>query len=281
MRSEITNLKSQLSDAKNGGSVKITKSIEKSVLPIIQTANTPKVNQSSEKQAELKKKQLDMNIHFEKEAMHKKKILEIDKDNEKLAFDLFSKELKVRKLMKLEDVDQNEIKQYRSEINELKSKIEENSEHKKSIQNKLSKLEEKRSELLYNFRDEIDEEDNVDALYNQHLLNLQDIEYTRKEKQAEFHIKQREMYIDHLKKQLQLRDQIIKEKLGSSITNFLKTDLLTMQDIEGVSQEVLLPSLKMTKSKNFNVKNSYNTVSQDDGNYTDGNSYSKRKYKTK
>jgi len=88
--------------------------------------------------------------------------------------------------------------------------------------------------MLYNFRTELDEDNSVDAIYNQHLLNLKDIEFTRKEKQAEFHIKQREMYIDHLKKQLAIRDQIIKDKLGSSITNFLKADLLTMQDIENI-----------------------------------------------
>ena len=69
----------------------------------------------------------------------------------------------------------------------------------KIIQNKLEKLEDHRTELLYNFRSEIDEGEAVDALYNQHLLNLKDIEFVRKEKQAEFHIKQREMYIDHLK----------------------------------------------------------------------------------
>ena len=129
LRGEITNLKSQLSEAKSG-SAKITKSIDKVSLPQIHSPGTPKIHNSNEKQAELKKKQLDMNIHFEKEAMHKKKILEIDKVNEKLAFDLFSKELKLRKLMKLEDVDDNEIFEYKQDIDRLKSKIEENSSQK-------------------------------------------------------------------------------------------------------------------------------------------------------
>lgn len=106
--------------------------------------------------------------------------------------------------------------------------------------------------MLYSFRTELDHDSSVDVMVNQHLLNLKDIEFARKEKQAEFHIKQREMYIENLKAQLAMRDQIIKEKLGASVTNFLKQDLLTMQDIEGVSQDVLLPSLKMTRSKHFN-----------------------------
>lgn len=127
------------------------------------------------------------------------------------------------------------------------------------MQKKLEKLEKERDEMLYNFRNEIDDDNSVDVMYNQHLLNLKDIEFTRKEKQAEFHIKQREMYIENLKAQLAMRDQIIKEKLGASVTNFLKQDLLTMQDIEGVSQDVLLPSLKMTKTKQF----SYNTDTEE------------------
>lgn len=150
----------------------------------------------------------------------------------------------------------------------------------KTLQMKLDKLEKVRDEMLYNFRNEIEDSDSVDAMYNQHLLNLKDIEFARKEKQAEFHIKHREMYIENLKAQLAMRDQIIKDKLGASITNFLKQDLLTMQDLDGMSQDVLLPSLKMT-SKKF----SYNTdpeqenyKSRDDSNsYADNISIIKRR----
>ena len=58
-----------------------------------------------------------------------------------------------------------------------------------------------------------------------------------------------------------MRDQIIKERLGASVTNFLKQDLLTLQDIENVGQNVLLPSLKINNSKLFD----YNT--DNDENY--------------
>lgn len=58
-------------------------------------------------------------------------------------------------------------------------------------------------------------------MYNQHLLNLKQIDIKRKENRAEFHIKQRDNYIQHLKEQLSLRDRIIKEKLGLSVTNFM------------------------------------------------------------
>lgn len=52
-------------------------------------------------------------------------------------------------------------------------------------------------------------------------MNLKQIDIKRKENRAEFHIKQRDNYIQHLKEQLSLRDRIIKEKLGLSVTNFM------------------------------------------------------------
>jgi hypothetical protein len=104
----------------------------------------------------------------------------------------------------------------------------------------------------------------IDVLYNQHLLNLKQIDIKRKENRADFHIRQRDNYIQHLKEQLSLRDRIIKEKLGLSITNFMpggninntyndnsSFDILTMQDIDKMSKELILPSLNMTKSSSF------------------------------
>jgi hypothetical protein len=52
----------------------------------------------------------------------------------------------------------------------------------KSLQSKLSKLEDQRGEMLYDFRNELNDENAVDALYNHHMLNLKEIEYVRKEK---------------------------------------------------------------------------------------------------
>lgn len=250
LRSEIVNLKGQLTEAKKGGSVKVLNDNESFLPEIPQSAGTPNKNPNV-KQAELKKKQLDMSVHFEREATHKKKILEWDKENEKLAFKLFGNELQVRKLLKDESSDPVLIAHIKEENEQLKVQIEENSNYKRSLQSQVEKLEKDRDEMLFNFRSELHGDNSVDAIYNQHLLNIKDIEYARKEKQAEFHIKQREMYIENLKAQLAMRDQIIKDKLGASVTNFLKHDLLTLQDIENVSQDVLLPSLKITKSKRF------------------------------
>jgi hypothetical protein len=50
---------------------------------------------------------------------------------------------------------------------------------------------------------------------------LRKLDIRRREHRAEFNIKQRDKIIEHLKEQLQLRDQIIKEKFGVSISNFL------------------------------------------------------------
>jgi hypothetical protein len=59
-----------------------------------------------------------------------------------------------------------------------------------------------------------------------------------------------------------LRDKIIKEKLGISVTNFMPhggqqnpvengVEILSMQDIDRISKELILPSLNMTKSSAF------------------------------
>ncbi len=67
-----------------------------------------------------------------------------------------------------------------------------------------------------------------------------------------------------------MRDRIIKEKLGLSITNFMpggninnsyndnSFDILTMQDIDKMSKELILPSLNMTKSSSF-IPNTFNS----------------------
>jgi peptidoglycan hydrolase CwlO-like protein len=71
-----------------------------------------------------------MNIHFEKEAVQKKKILELDKENEDLAFQLFSKGILIKKLSKKSSPDQNQIATLNEEIKELKKQIDENHAHK-------------------------------------------------------------------------------------------------------------------------------------------------------
>lgn len=77
LRSEIDNLKNQLSEAKKGGSIKIKDGDESFLPEIPSTSGTPKLDQGGgAKSASLKKKQLEMSMHFEKEAIHKKKILE-------------------------------------------------------------------------------------------------------------------------------------------------------------------------------------------------------------
>jgi kinesin family protein 18/19 len=76
LRSEISNLKSQLTEAKKGSSIKLQDSQDNPFLPEISPSGTPKLESNHLKSSALKKKQLDLNVHFEKEAIHKKKILE-------------------------------------------------------------------------------------------------------------------------------------------------------------------------------------------------------------
>lgn len=72
-------------------------------------------------------------------------------------------------------------------------------------------------------------------------MNLKQIDFKRKENRADFHIKQRDTYIEHLKEQLNLRDRIIREKLGTTVTTFLQQEgtntkgIFSMKDIEIIS----------------------------------------------
>ena len=89
------------------------------------------------------------------------------------------------------------------------------------------------------------------------MMNLKQLDYLRKEKRAEHNIKQRDNYIEQLKHQLQIRDQLIKEKLGSSVSNFLKREataggnIVSLHDMEQLNEELILPALKLTKGNNF------------------------------
>jgi hypothetical protein len=97
----------------------------------------------------------------------------------------------------------------------------------------------------------------LDVMYNNHMMNIKQIDYKRKENRADFHIKQRDNYIEQLKEQLNLRDRIIRDKLGTTVTTFLKNEgantkgVFSMKDIEMISQDLILPSLKLTRSNNF------------------------------
>ena len=53
---------------------------------------------TEEDSEKMKSARIELSLHFEKEAVMKKKISEIDNASESLAFDLFAKQLKVTKL---------------------------------------------------------------------------------------------------------------------------------------------------------------------------------------
>ena len=55
----------------------------------------------------------------------------------------------------------------------------------------------------------------------QHELNMKQMDINRREHRADFHIRQRDNIIAELREQLELRDKIIKDKFGFSISNFL------------------------------------------------------------
>jgi hypothetical protein len=112
---------------------------------------------------------------------------------------------------------------------------------------------------------------------------MKQIDIKRKENRADFHIKQRDDLIKHLQEQLVLRDKLIKDQFGQSISNFLpakdrslspgkegsedrkrmpvdalgatlyktqtleqEPEILTMQDIDAMARNINIPGLMMT-----------------------------------
>ena len=196
LRSEISTLRGQLKNSKTDGSTKLLNKSDTHFLPRLPpSTGTPKSSKLSLKQADLKQKQLNMGIHFEKEATIRKQLLELERDNENQAFDMFRKEMDIRKMEKSDNPDTSMIESNREELHEIKYQIEENSHEMSRLQDKLAKLEKDRKSMLIGMKTDLDTNDSVEAVYNQHLLNLKDMEFVRKEKQAQFHIKQKEMYI--------------------------------------------------------------------------------------
>ena len=75
----------------------------------------------------LKRKKIELNLHFEKEAISKTKILEIDQESEILSFKLFGTEMDLRKLEKNKAAIPEQKEVLKDEIKFLKQKIDSNS----------------------------------------------------------------------------------------------------------------------------------------------------------
>lgn len=75
----------------------------------------------------LKRKKIELNLHFEKEAISKTKILEIDQESEILSFKLFGTEMDLWKLEKNKAAIPEQKEVLKDEIKFLKQKIDSNS----------------------------------------------------------------------------------------------------------------------------------------------------------
>lgn len=149
---------------------------------------------------------MELIMHFEKEAVQKKRVLELEQDSEMLAFQLFGKEIELRKLQKSDNVAMMGIEcdALNNEISVLKQKMSHNNLMKKELDLKMQGLKDQRNELLFEYKDHMEDKSQIDVMFNKHVFKLKKIDYERHEKRADFHIKQREMFITQLKKQLAL-----------------------------------------------------------------------------
>ena len=93
----------------------------------------------------------------------------------------------------------NKIEVEKGAVQLIRTQIDQNNIETQDLQEQLTKLERERSSMLRNMKNDLKTNNSIEVMYNQHLLNLKDMEFIRKEKQTQFQIKQKEMYIDHLK----------------------------------------------------------------------------------
>jgi chromosome segregation ATPase len=98
----------------------------------------------------MKKLRMDLNIHFEKEAVIKKKLYELDMKSENGAFDLFSLQLRFTKLKNKENKigESENTEPLEQDISRVKTEIELVINQKDKLQQKLENLEVKREELM-------------------------------------------------------------------------------------------------------------------------------------
>ena len=91
-----------------------------------------------ERETALKQKKIDLKVHFEKEAVLKQKMLEIEVQNEDFAFDLFSRQMQMRRAEKLDPAEGAKGKEKLEEqIAKLKLLIDDNDINKGALQGKI------------------------------------------------------------------------------------------------------------------------------------------------
>ena len=58
-----------------------------------------------------------------------------------------------------------------------------------------------RDEVLYSYKGQIqDDSASIEVLYNQHMMNIKSIDQERRDNRSDFNLKQKDVFIEHLKK---------------------------------------------------------------------------------
>jgi hypothetical protein len=121
---------------------------------------------------------IELNLKFEREITIKKEIYECDMKNEDLAFKLFSKQLLLTKSKG--KPGQSAVEH---EVARLKEEIESMAAAKAKLGRQLQEMEAQRTKMIEDYQHELlqQEIEQIDVQYNQHLLNLKQIDFKRKE----------------------------------------------------------------------------------------------------
>ena len=112
-----------------------------------------KGNEDISFQKKMRRIQIKMNVHFEKEANAKKKMYEMEQLLGNLGFVIFSKQLELSKLQKIMKIEGNFVNnpdfvQTKYEIASTKRSLQDNIKKKNDMINLLEQLQMKRNEIL-------------------------------------------------------------------------------------------------------------------------------------
>ena len=203
LKVEITQLKKQVTEEKS----KRVEDVKKAKDEKKQPKTEVKMYYPSDR---IKKMQLKLNIHFQKETKTKKKIFEIEQGNVGMGFTLFQKQLNISKRQKSSgEKDTQDITKLRKEIEQIRRAMEEGTRKIKAHLQNLEKLEAEREDIKKQveqefFNNSIDKE-SFKYLFRNEVHNLLQLDYERNNAIASYHLKQRENYIEHLREELQQR----------------------------------------------------------------------------
>ncbi|CAG9319248.1 unnamed protein product [Blepharisma stoltei] len=156
--------------------------------------------------------QIELNTHFQEEAKIRKKIYECQQTKEELGFMLFEKQAEMNQAKSKNGEENAGFKALNREVERLKKAIEEQNQINGNYEEMLKGLEHKRDDIKQEWiRKGVPEPylSSLQLMMQQQILAMNSIDAQRDKNHEQVILKQKDLYIELLKSQLRLRDNVI------------------------------------------------------------------------